>query len=239
MEGRFLLTGNSAERIRDTIRTVESMVARSDTTLLPTRFVEGAPQPLDNFRIGTFGSAAWSLNSSNTVTLTNVGVTGYTVLATNIFESVEAGASTQNCAIAKDGTSWYLIQPFLQYAREGSFNGAWPIDSYKSVRLSGDTSSTVSVKNTLINYPAPPFGRETCRCVIVKDKGTWVLANWQVATATAVFVGSTYTQQLISDIAIAAELNTSSCTITIKKTVTTTFITLLGGTYTATYVKLV
>lgn len=237
MSDRYVLTGGMLNKLRETVRTVDGMTGGEDE---PTRvtFSEGAyaNRPV---RIGTFGTAAWSINSPNTVTLTNVGVTGYTVLATNIFESVEAGASTQNCAIAKDGTSWYLIQPFLQYAREGSFEGAWPINSYKSVRLSSDTNATVSVKNTLIDYPAAPFGRETCHCVIVKDKGTWVLANWQMATATAVFVGSTYTQQLVSDVNISAELNTSSCTIIIKKTVTTTSITLLGGTYTATYVKLV
>jgi hypothetical protein len=110
MEGRFVLTGGSAEVIRDTIQTVRSMVAKSDVTLLPTRYDEAAPQPIANFRIGTFGTAAWSIDTDNTVTLTNVGVTGYTVLATNVFGSIGTAASSRMCAVGKDGTAWYLIQ---------------------------------------------------------------------------------------------------------------------------------
>ena len=110
MEGRFLLAGNAVEKIRDTIRTVDSMVAKSGVTAIPTRFGEGAPQPLNNFRIGTFGTAAWSINSDATVTLTNVGVTGYTVVATNIFGTIGTAAGNRACAVAKDGTAWYLIQ---------------------------------------------------------------------------------------------------------------------------------
>jgi hypothetical protein len=182
MDGRFLLTGNSAERIRDTIRTVESMVARSDTTLLPTRFSEGAPQPLDNFRIGTFGTAAWSINSSNTVTLTNVGVTGYTVLATNIFGTITAMGSTlagttRPCAVAKDGTAWYLIQPVPSTggAKAGTFTGGWGLGSDKEV-TSIVTGEVINVTNLI--YSIPDTG-ETMSCVVVQEGTAWQLANVQ------------------------------------------------------------
>jgi len=182
MDGRFLLTGNSAERIRDTIRTVESMVARSDTTLLPTRFSEGAPQPLDNFRIGTFGTAAWSINSSNTVTLTNVGVTGYTVLATNVFGTITAMGSTlagttRPCAVAKDGTAWYLIQPVPSTggAKAGTFTGGWGLGSDKEV-TSIVTGEVINVTNLI--YSIPDTG-ETMSCVVVQEGTAWQLANVQ------------------------------------------------------------
>ena len=241
MDGRFVLTGGSAERIRDTIRTVESMVARSDVTALPTRFGEGAPLPLDNFRIGTFGTAAWSINSNNTVTLSNVGITGYTVLATNVFGSLPASGSTQTCAIAKDGTAWYLIQPFGSTAsgslvRRGTFSSPWATSETKTVTLL--TGGTVAASNTLINYPAAPAGKSTVNCIVANESGTWFLANWEVVTTTASIVASMNTVSVVTDVSISASLNTSSCAITIGKTNTTTLISMVGSTYTTTLVKL-
>jgi hypothetical protein len=158
------------------------MVARSDTTLLPTRFSEGAPQPLDNFRIGTFGTAAWSINSSNTVTLTNVGVTGYTVLATNIFGTITAMGSTlagttRPCAVAKDGTAWYLIQPVPSTggAKAGTFTGGWGLGSDKEV-TSIVTGEVINVTNLI--YSIPDTG-ETMSCVVVQEGTAWQLANVQ------------------------------------------------------------
>jgi hypothetical protein len=60
-------------------------------------------------RMGTF-TGAWALNASNTVTFRTTTSTPNTALALNIFAAIATSAtSPRNCAIAKDGTAWYLI----------------------------------------------------------------------------------------------------------------------------------
>jgi hypothetical protein len=51
-------------------------------------------------------TGAWSINSAKTVTLR--GSTA-TLSATNLFAAIGTAASSRNCAIAKDGTDWFLI----------------------------------------------------------------------------------------------------------------------------------
>lgn len=125
------------------------------------------------------------------------------------------------------------------HAREGIFESPWPINTFNTVRLTADTSVTVSVLNTLINYPSPPNGKNTSHCVIVRDGNTWFLANWQYETATAVFTGSTYSQSVVTDVQLSASFDTATCSVTLKKTVTTTAIMLMGSTYTSTFLRLV
>ena len=241
MPDGYLVGPGLAGRIRDTIRTVDSMQAGEGEppTLLRTTFDEPTGPP--RFRIGTFGTAAWSINSNNTVTLSNVGITGYTVLATNVFGSLPASGSTQTCAIAKDGTAWYLIQPFGSTAsgslvRRGTFSSPWATSETKTVTLL--TGGTVAASNTLINYPAAPAGKSTVNCIVANESGTWFLANWEVVTTTASIVASMNTVSVVTDVSISASLNTSSCAITIGKTNTTTLISMVGSTYTTTLVKL-
>ena len=241
MDARFVLTNNSAERIRDTIRTVESMIAKTETTLLPTRFVEGAPLPLDNFRIGTFGTAAWSINSSNTVTLTNVGVTGYTVLATNVFGSINAMGSTlagttRPCAIAKDGTAWYLIQPVPSSggAKACTFTGAWSMGADKSV-TSVATGETINVTNLI--YSIPETG-ETLSCVAVQEGTAWQLANVQhfgtsvltkVAIESSSLIFSRAAIQVIGQTSTPTTFPLSTCNTYSGSTVSPTSVTGSSG----------
>jgi streptogramin lyase len=59
-------------------------------------------------RMGTF-TGAWALNASNTVTFRTAS-TPNTAAALNIFAAIATSAtSPRNCAIAKEGTAWYLI----------------------------------------------------------------------------------------------------------------------------------
>lgn len=60
------------------------------------------------FRVATF-TGAWSINSAKTVTFKNQTATPNTASATNLFAEIAAAAGTRNCAIARDGTAWYLI----------------------------------------------------------------------------------------------------------------------------------
>jgi hypothetical protein len=61
------------------------------------------------FRMATF-TGAWSKSSMKTVTFRTQATTPNTAVATNLFASIGGtSTSSRNCAIARDGTAWYLI----------------------------------------------------------------------------------------------------------------------------------
>lgn len=76
---------------------------------IETRFEGGPATPASKtFRICTF-TGAWAINGEKTVTFRNQTTTPNTVSAVNLFANIAAASSSRNCAIAKDGTAWYLI----------------------------------------------------------------------------------------------------------------------------------
>ena len=105
---RVTFTKPAAERIAKVVRTVEG----GDRDAGPLSFgarVGGVSGKV--FRICTY-TGAWSKNTNKTVTFRGVTATPNTVSATNLFANiagVTVTSTTKNCAIAKDGTSWYLI----------------------------------------------------------------------------------------------------------------------------------
>lgn len=180
MTDRYVLTGGLLDKLRNTVRTVDEMFSPADaTTRLVTHDHEDKPRPV---RLGTFGTSAWSLGSDNTVTLTNVGVTGYTVLATNVFGSLSAMGSTtagttRPCAITRDGTSWYLIQPVPQSggAKSCTFTGEWGRNTDKVVTAIV-TGETINVTNII--YTIPDTGG-SLDCIVVQEGTAFQLANVQ------------------------------------------------------------
>lgn len=101
-------TRESAERIGRVVRAAELAVpAARPLTFDRVDVVQKAKV----FRICTY-TGAWSKNTNKTVTFRGVTATPNTVSATNLFANiagVTVTSTTKNCAIAKDGTSWYLI----------------------------------------------------------------------------------------------------------------------------------
>jgi hypothetical protein len=57
------------------------------------------------FKMCTF-TGAWSKTAAKTVTFRE---STSTVSAVNLFANIGTAASARNCAIARDGTAWYLI----------------------------------------------------------------------------------------------------------------------------------
>ena len=101
---RVTFTRPAAERIAKVVRAVEG--GDRDT---PGIYFGSAPASQQKtFRVCTF-TGAWSKNSTKTVTFKNQTSTPNTVSASNLFAAIAAPASTANCAIARDGTAWYLI----------------------------------------------------------------------------------------------------------------------------------
>ena len=96
---------SSAERIASAVRRVEI----GDRSESPLRFDTVPPtQQRKTFRIATF-SGAWAINSTKTVTFKYQTSTPNTASALNLFAAVPAPASSGDCAIAREGTAWFLI----------------------------------------------------------------------------------------------------------------------------------
>ena len=95
-------TRESAERIANVVRATEL----TPTPGRPLTFESMPPSASRRvFRMATF-TGAWAINGAKTVTLR--GSTA-TLSAVNLFANIATAASSRNCAIAKDGTAWYLI----------------------------------------------------------------------------------------------------------------------------------
>lgn len=101
---RVTFTKPAAERIAKVVRAVEGGNRDCGPLTFGAR-IGGVSGKV--FRICTY-TGAWSKNTDKTVTFRGVTTTPNTVSATNLFANV-SGSGTKNCAIAKDGTAWYLI----------------------------------------------------------------------------------------------------------------------------------
>jgi hypothetical protein len=108
---RVTFTRPAAERIAKVVRAVEG--GDRDT---PGIYFGSAPgaAPGKTFRVCTF-TGAWSIGSSRTVTFKNQTSTPNTVSASNLFWPIPDGP-LRDCAIAKEGTAWYLLVPQLYAA---------------------------------------------------------------------------------------------------------------------------
>jgi len=103
---RVTFTKRSAERIAEVVRTVEA--GNRDTSGMATapRFSGGGGSKV--FRICTF-TGAWSISAAKAVTFKFQTTTPNTVSATNLFAAIASFSGSRDCAIARDGTAWFLI----------------------------------------------------------------------------------------------------------------------------------
>ena len=95
-------TRESAERIANVVRAAELTPTRG-RALSFEAIQQGASSK--TFRMATY-TGAWAINGTKTVTLR--GSTA-TLSAVNLFANIATAASSRNCAVAKDGTAWFLI----------------------------------------------------------------------------------------------------------------------------------
>lgn len=106
---RVAFTKPAAERIARVVREVEG----GGRDQGPMEFgMRAAGQSQKIFRMATF-TGTWQKASSKTVTFMNQTNTPNTASAINLFATVNtstaSGQSKKNCAIAREGTAWYLI----------------------------------------------------------------------------------------------------------------------------------
>jgi len=92
-----------AQRISDVVSQIEKSRRGRNASWLPRHSVSGA-----SFRVCTF-TGAWQKSAIKTVTLKFDDTTTSTVEATNLFASIASATGSRNCAIAREGTAWFLI----------------------------------------------------------------------------------------------------------------------------------
>jgi hypothetical protein len=120
--------------------------------------------------------------------------------------------------------------------RVATFTGAWAISATKTVTFKYQTSTpnTASVVNLFFPYPA---STDATDCAIAREGTAWHLIDVPFQTATAVFSGGITTQTVVSNVVVAAVLNTSNCQITVTRTNTTAAVTIAQSTFTSVFVR--
>jgi triacylglycerol esterase/lipase EstA (alpha/beta hydrolase family) len=147
---RVTFTRPAAERIAKVVREVEA----GDRDQAGLTFGNRVTGPSGKaFRVATF-TGSWSINGEKTVTFRNQTTTPNTVAAVNLFLNLPDNGQ-RNCAIAKDGTAWHLIQ--WQWDASTALSSATLGGSLEFGRInvpSLGTASTVSIAVTTCSTAA-------------------------------------------------------------------------------------
>lgn len=107
---RYFIGPSLLSDIRETITRVDSIAPKTSGARQDVRLQELQRQQ-KVFRICTF-TGTWNIDTQKTVTFRGVTSTPNTVTAQNLFATINGSTNTSTsmpCAIAKDGTAWYLI----------------------------------------------------------------------------------------------------------------------------------
>lgn len=102
-----VFTRAAAERIAATVLAVEKGDSNGGGLLFERVFEEPFPTRRV-FRVCTF-TGQWDKDTLKNVTFKYQTATPNTVSASNIFVNITSNTAARNCAIAREGTAWFLI----------------------------------------------------------------------------------------------------------------------------------
>jgi hypothetical protein len=181
---RFVkFTRPAAQRIAAVVRHVEG----GNRDQLPFAFEhpQGIAANAKVFRVCTY-TGSWSKGSAKVVTFKYTTSTPNTASATNLFFPV-AGTAGGDCAIAKDGTAWFLIDV--------------PMFTATAVFV-GSTTSGISISSTATSSRVTDISLSaslnTSNCTISIGKTlTTASSIFVTGTATGIFVSTTYTATFV------------------------------------------
>lgn len=121
--------------------------------------------------------------------------------------------------------------------RIATFSGAWNPNTQKVVELVPN-GQTVNAFNRTFPLSSVPNDVQVA-CSIAKDGTAWYLVDaGKNQTYGHLFANQFTTRTVVTDIQIAATLNTSNCVITVTKTPVTATVTIVLSTYTASFLSL-
>lgn len=204
--GPTFFDAQSAVRIANAVRKVEI----GDRAEKPLEFDAVLPQQQrKTFRVATF-SGAWSIGATKTVTFKYQTATPNTANVTNLFFPIVGTAtSSVDCAIAKDGTAWFLIDV--------------PLATATAVFVSSVASQTV-VSNVTVQDAFMPT---TASAQVVNNVVVAASLNTVSCAITVRVTQSTASITYTTGGSIASTVTRSTATISV-----------VGGTYTATYLRI-
>lgn len=183
-------TRESARRIASVVRSAELTPLASQ----PLNFERVDFSKSKIFRVGTF-SGAWPVGTENTVTFRNATTAPNTVTVQNLFFDINFTPSgSPDCAIAKEGSAWYLVSVPLEASAAVS---DVVVEQQSVLQTSQTTKLTFFGTASLVQTPFVT-GRTTDLTYIAAVIKT---------TAQATFL----TQ-------VQATLNTTNCTIAVTPT---------------------
>jgi hypothetical protein len=175
-------TLESAERIARVVRAAE--LGSPQASALTFDKAETPAKKI--FRVCNF-TGAWAIDSVKTVTFRNVTSTPNTVSALNLFTTFTQSGEVRPCAIAKEGTGWYLVAPMAPSGGGvflGTYSGAWPNGgSIKTVTDAAGNQYSVANWLTPISGSGGP-------CVFGLADGQYVLINFDLTKLAGYQSGS-------------------------------------------------
>lgn len=169
--GGYLIGPRLAGAIKSLLDQNEKGVNSTQNIRLETRFEETRQQPQKVFRICTF-TGSWATATLKTVTFKYQTNTPNTVSAMNLtmhLPDIGLTPPYYDCAIAKDGTAWYLVSAIEHNVKKGTFSAPWNKGETKTVTLVNGGSVTAT------NRHASVAGTGTKNCTVGRDEMEWEL----------------------------------------------------------------
>lgn len=120
--------------------------------------------------------------------------------------------------------------------RAATFTGSWAINASKVVTFKYAPTATQAVTN--LSWPISHNHATPENCIVGREGTSWWLVVPVLEARTAVFATQTASTTIMRSVTIAATLNTNSCAITVSQTPSTSVITVISQTVTATYLRL-
>lgn len=185
-------TRESAERIANVVRAAEL----SAPAARPLNFERVDFSRSRVFRVATY-TGAWAINASKTVTFKYQTNTPNTATVLNLFFPVTStAAGNRDCAIAKDGTGWFLVD--VRFANRTAVFAA--STAVQTMFGTGSTSlirflGTGSTSQQTISTGAISAVLNTSACTISVTAATATVVSVSMAgTQTAISVSMAGTQ---------------------------------------------
>lgn len=181
-------TRESATRIANVVRTVEIGVPKL-RPLVFDRVVRDGGDSGKVFRVATF-TGAWQIGTLKAVTFAYQTATPNTVAVTNLFFPYPNNGA-QNCAIARDGTAWFLVDVVFSV---GVITYVQSIASATAAYV-----QSVATSNTTLTYMtggSAELNTGTCQIVFTPETAT--------ATIMVAVLATTATTRILTSAPVTA-----------------------------------
>ena len=179
-------TRPAAERIAHVVRTVERSGRDTKGPAWNPRMEGGSGGVF--FHIGTF-TGAWAISSVNVVTFKYQTTTPNTASVTNLFFPYPENG-TKDCAIAKEGTAWFLVDvPFATATM--TFIQSAPTATLQYIQSAPTATlqyiqSAITATISYITGGSAQLNTATCQIVFTPETASALVLSVAPVTATAV-----------------------------------------------------